>query len=337
MSVSDVRISQLLREYDEARTTAEALARDRKQLIYERLPRIQAIDQELESLGLRAVQTYLKTGKNKELVLSSLKQNNQQLRLEKKRLLEQSGYPADFMEVHYRCSLCQDTGYVNGQKCRCLQQRLIDLAYDRSNLKTILQRENFSTFNLSRFSAEITPGEGHSPLDNVQQIRELVFSYIRQFPNVTPANLLFYGSTGTGKTFFCNCIAKALLDRGFTVLYMTAYELCSAFESYRFRDKSKPLPADHSIQEMIHDIDLLIIDDLGTEFSTALSVSDLFYCINQRILLQKATIISTNLGLSQIAKVYTDRMASRISGSYQLLKLYGPDLRLPFSSNSSQK
>lgn len=328
MSVSDTRIAQILREYDELRTNAEAQARARKEAIYARLPRIRAIDQELDSFGLRAVQTYLKTGKDKNLILHTLKSQNQNLLAEKRGLLADAGYPPNFLEIQYRCPVCKDTGYVDGQKCRCLQQRLIELAYDRSNLKAVLQRENFSTFNLNRFSSDITPSEGHSPLENVKLVRDHVLQYVEQFPNARPSNLLFYGSTGTGKTFFCNCIAKSVLDKGYTVLYLTAYELCSAFEAFRFRDKTKSAPEDGSIQDLIQDIDLLIIDDLGTEFSTALSVSDLFYCINQRILLQKATIISTNLGLSQIAKVYTDRMASRISGNYQLLKLYGPDLRL---------
>lgn len=330
MSVSDTRISQLLREYDEVRSAAEASARDRKQLIYARIPRIMEIDQELDAFGLRAVQTYLRSGKNKDLVLNSLRETNQRLLSEKNMLLTQAGYPADYLEVHYRCSICRDTGYVDGQKCRCLQQKLIEQAYDTSNIKSILQRENFSTFNLNRFSNEAAVGEPLSPLENIKLVRDHVFSYIREFPNSTPSNLLFYGTTGTGKTFFCNCIAKALLDRGYTVLYMTAYELCSAFESFRFRDKSRPVLEESSIQDLIQNIDLLIIDDLGTEFSTALSVSDLFYCVNQRILLQKATIISTNLSLSQISKVYSDRMFSRISGNYQLLKLFGPDLRLHF-------
>ena len=330
MSVSDVRISQLLREYDEIRSAAEAAARVRKQLVYKRIPRILEIDQELDSFGLRAVQTYLRSGKNKEAVLSSLKQNNQKLLAEKTQLLTQAGYPSDFLDVHYRCPICRDTGYVDGKKCHCLQQKLIEQAYDTSNIKSVLQRENFSTFHLNRFSNEPVPGEPLTPLENIKLVRDHVFSYIRDFPHVIPANLLFYGTTGTGKTFFCNCIAKALLDRGYTVLYMTAYELCSAFESFRFRTKSRSVSEESSIQDLIQNIDLLIIDDLGTEFSTALSVSDLFYCINQRILLQKATIISTNLGLSQISRVYSDRMFSRISGSYQLFKLFGPDLRLHF-------
>lgn len=330
MSISDAFMSQLLREYDQRRFAAEAAARDRKQLIYTRIPRIQAIDQEIDSFGLRATKTYLQTGKNKALVLASLKETNQRLLAEKRQLLAQAGYPSDFLDIRYRCPICCDTGYVDGQKCRCLQQRLIELAYDQSNIKAVLQRENFSTFDLNRFSSAPIAGESLTPLQNTKLIRDHVFSFIEQFPKASPANLFFYGSSGTGKTFFCNCIAKALLDRGYTVLYMTSYELCSAFEAFRFRNKAQSASEGSSIQEMVRDIDLLIIDDLGTEFSTALSVSDLYYCINQRILLEKSTIISTNLGLSQISKAYSERTFSRISGNYRLIRFFGPDLRIPF-------
>ena len=112
MSVSDTRIIQLLREYDAARSAAESAARDRKQLIYTRIPRIMEIDQELDSFGLRAVQTYLRSKKNKELVLRSLKESNHKLLAEKNQLLLEAGYAADYLDVHYRCPICQDTGYI---------------------------------------------------------------------------------------------------------------------------------------------------------------------------------------------------------------------------------
>lgn len=310
------------------RSAAEAQALQRRQQLYRHIPRIKAIDRELEAFGLRAVQTYLRTGTDKALVISELKQQNQRLLSEKQQLMASAGYPDDYLAVQYHCPLCRDTGYVDGQKCRCLRQRLIDLAYDRSNLKAVLQRENLATFSLARFSSDPVSGEPYSPSENARQVHEFVLHFIQNFPQNTPANLLFYGPTGTGKTFFCNCIAKALLDAGFIVLYMTASELCSAFESFRFRDKSRSASGD--IHELIDDSDLLIIDDLGTEFTTALSSSDMFQCINQRLLHQKSTIISTNLNLSQISRVYTDRIASRISGSYRLIKLYGPDLRRQF-------
>ncbi len=330
MSISEVHIAQLLRDYESLRSAAESQALQRKQQLYRHIPRIQSIDQELEAFGLRAVQTYLRTGADKTRLLSELKQQNNRLLAEKHQLMTSAGYPDDYLTVQYHCSLCHDTGYVDGKKCRCLRQRLIDLAYDRSNLKSVLQKENLSTFSFTRFSADPISGEPCSPLENIKQVHEFILHFIQNFPQNSPANLLFYGPTGTGKTFFCNCIAKALLDAGFIVLYMTASELCSAFEAFRFRDKSRSGSGESNIHELIEDSDLLIIDDLGTEFTTALSSSDMFQCINKRLLHQKATIISTNLNLSQISKVYTDRVASRISGSYRLIKLYGPDLRRQF-------
>lgn len=191
MSVSDTRITQLLREYEAVRSAAESAARDRKQLIYSRIPRIMEIDQELDSFGLRAVQTYLRSGKNKELVISSLKEVNRKLLAEKAQLLTETGYPTDYLDIHYRCPICQDTGYVEGQKCRCLQQKLIEQAYDKSNIKSLLQRENFATFNLNRFSNDPIPGEPLTPLENIKLVRDRVFNYINDFPKSQPGNLLF--------------------------------------------------------------------------------------------------------------------------------------------------
>ncbi len=328
MPVPDSLIRTLLSEYEQRRTVAQQQAQDRKTALYRRIPRLQAIEEELEAIGLRAVRRYLQSSSmSKEQIMTSLKQDNERLLAEKRRLLSEAGVSEEDLAVHYQCPICQDTGYVGGQKCRCLQQRLIDYAYDQSNLKKIIRTENFSTFDLQRFSTAIPYGESHSPRDNAAQVRELTQAYARQFPENSPRNLFFYGVSGTGKTFFCNCIAKAVLDAGYTALYLTAYDFCSAMEAYRFRDKSAAAPSP-SIHDLIRDIDLLIIDDLGTEFNTALSVSDLFYGVNQRLLQQKSTIISTNLSLEQIEKVYTERMASRIAGNYRLIKLFGPDLRL---------
>ena len=333
MSLSTRYTTQILNEYQQRRGRAEEEAKQRRRQIEAAIPRMRFILSELENTGLHAVQAAWKTGNGmsdpaeRQRLLKELRTNNQKLLLEKTALLKNAGYPADYLDVHYTCPDCQDTGFQGNQKCRCFKQRLIELAYQQSNLKSVLSRENFDSFNLNRFSEEPTPGEISSPRENVRRICRLSQDYARCFPNNTPANLLFYGGIGTGKTFLSNCIAKAVLDRGFTVLYLSAYDLCNAFEKYHFGSKTET-PAEDSIQSLVSDTDLLIIDDLGTEFSTSLTITALFYCINQRLLMQKSTIISTNLNLEQLSTLYSERVVSRIVGNYQLLKFYGPDLRL---------
>ena len=157
-------------------------------------------------------------------------------------------------------------------------------------------------------------------------VYDICVGFIEKF-DFEKRNLLFYGSAGLGKTFLCNCIAKELLDKGYTVLYLTAPQLFKLFDEARFHredlgDDSK------DILETLRSTDLLIIDDLGTESSNAPSISEFFDVLNARYLNQLSTIISTNLAPNEWSNYYSDRIISRIFGNYTTLKFYGQDIRL---------
>ena len=139
-----------------------------------------------------------------------------------------------------------------------------------------------------------------------------------------PKNIFFYGNTGVGKTFLSNCIAKELLDAGYSVIYFTAFQLFDILSKGVFEKDADAIAA----HQNIFDCDLLIIDDLGTELSNSFTTSQLFLCVNERILRQKSTIISTNLNLEQIAEIYSERTLSRISSNYSFIKLFGDDIRI---------
>lgn len=149
--------------------------------------------------------------------------------------------------------------------------------------------------------------------------------FINEFDSVF-SNLFFYGDTGVGKTFLSNCIAKELLDTGHSVIYFTAFQIFDVFEQNTFhKSTTENIIAAH---QNIFDCDLLIIDDLGTEMPNSFTVSQLFLCLNERILRRKSTIISTNLTLNKVAEIYSERTFSRISSSYVILKLFGDDIRI---------
>lgn len=196
--------------------------------------------------------------------------------------------------------------------------------YTQSNLKSVLEKENFSTFSFSYYSDEQTnPATGLSARETAQnavaECRNFIAGFTKEF-----SNLFLYGDTGVGKTFLSNCVAKELLDRGHSVIYFTAFELFHVFEKNVFeRAQDMALP-----YQNIFDCDLLIIDDLGTELSNSFTVSQLFLCLNERILRKKSTIISTNLGLNQLAEIYSERTFSRISSNYTMIKLFGDDIRI---------
>ena len=161
-------------------------------------------------------------------------------------------------------------------------------------------------------------------MENILNVTNDISGFIEDFPSAR--NLLFYGDTGVGKTYLTHCIAKALLDKGYSVLYLTAIDLFDIFSKYAFDNDNE---ADYrEAFSQILDCDLLIIDDLGTELANSFTNSRLFYCINERIILEHSTIISTNLDLQGLMNAYSERIFSRITMSYNIYKIFGEDIRL---------
>ena len=159
----------------------------------------------------------------------------------------------------------------------------------------------------------------------MEQVVATCRGFVEKF-DTEHGNLLFTGPTGVGKTFLTNCIAKELIDKYCSVIYLSANDLFEVFSKNRFEY--------HTEEEMkgmyqyILECDLLIIDDLGTELNNSFTSSQLFYCINERLNSQKSTIISTNLNMNQVADIYSERVLSRISNSYNIIKLFDDDIRL---------
>lgn len=330
MPITEYDFTHILAEYDALRKQAKDDQDLRIQRVYQRIPEIQAIDKEIEGFGFRAMKEYLRTRTDPHKLIQDIRKNVEELVARKDALLSGAGFPSDYMDLQYRCPICKDTGYVDNQKCRCLKQRLIEFAYEQSGLGTSYDKENFDTFDLDRFSSVPAEPGGISPRDNMLQIRDTVLRAVNSFSETSEMNFLFYGTTGTGKTFLCNCIARELLERGYTVLYLSAYDFCIAMNDFRFRWRNESSDESASrLMELIDTCDLLIIDDLGTEGTTSFSVPDLLHCINKRIQEYRSTIISTNLNMQQIRKLYSDRLLSRITGHYQLFRFFGPDLRRP--------
>lgn len=184
--------------------------------------------------------------------------------------------------------------------------------------------ESFSAFRREYYSTQRSGREKLSPRENIENVLSASHSFIESFDSKPGQNLLIYGNAGVGKTFLSNCIAGELLNRGKGVIYLTAYQFFDQLADYTFRrgaNNAQTLPA------FLH-CDLLIIDDLGTELNNSFINSQLFLCINERILNKKSTIISTNLSLEQINRSYTERVFSRIIQSYTLLHIYGEDIRI---------
>ncbi len=320
MALNNSQYDAIMRDYQRLQSAHRHELDDRIQEAYQRFPRLQEIQAQIASKSVACGKQLLS---GDEQALDRLKKHIQSLSAERAVILQKGGYPANYLELTYTCPHCKDTGYIENQKCQCFKKAEIDLLYTQSNLQGILEEENFSTFSYEYYSDEIKDASGKSSLERIHRVTDICHQFIRDFDQ-TFSNLFFYGDTGVGKTFLSHCIAKELLDTTHSVIYFSAQELFQNFADRRFNRTSEPMDAaDH-----IYDCDLLIIDDLGTELTNAFVNAELFSCINERLINQKSTIISTNLPLESFASVYSERIFSRISNAYTMLKLFGKDIRV---------
>lgn len=313
------------REYEQSRSRHAADLRSRREAVYSRVPRIQSIEEEMSLLGIRIGGLVLREPHRTAELLEELKKKLKLLREEKEMLLSAHGFTKQTLSMEYDCTQCKDTGYIGTQQCACMKQKLMNLAYDQSNIRQIIAVENFDAFSIEYYSDEIDSRIGESPREHMRDIFRICLGFTTNFDHQF-TNLLLHGSTGLGKTFLCNCIAKELLDKGHTVLYLTAGQLFKQIEKLRF-DKSEEEEKEDYMEDIL-DVDLLIIDDLGTEFTTILSTSELFQIINTRLLQKKPVVISTNLAPNNMVDLYSDRLVSRLLGEYQVLELVGADIRM---------
>ena len=318
---------EVMQSYEASRNLAEALLDERRESINKNFPRIAEIDRSLSSIGLSLAKLAIA---NDEPGLQQARANIEALKQEKAAILATGGIPDDYLTAVYHCMICSDTGYkpsLPGQlpeRCSCLRQKLVEAYYSLSNIKGILEEENFDTFDSRCFSPNIIETEGISPLTNMQAIYRMATEFVQDF-NTRFDNLLLYGRTGLGKTFVCHCIAKDLLDAGHTVLYLTAPRLFKVIEDSRFNRDALEEPDE--MLEAVTDVDLLILDDLGAEFTTVVTSSALFDIVNQRLLAKKPTVISTNLSPKDLEQYYSERIVSRFTGYYRMLKFFGNDIR----------
>ena len=294
---------------------------ERRKTAYAKIPRLPEIDGDIASISVQKARDMLNGGPHAGL---DLRAAIAELAQERTALLVSNGFPADYLEPSYDCPLCRDTGYIDGKKCVCFKKAEASLLYTQSRLDEILDKENFDTFSLEYYSDDIiNNATGLTSRQTAHAALQRCRSFTETF-GIRFDNLFFYGDTGVGKTFLSHCIARELLDRSFCVIYFTAFDLFELFARHTFSgsDEAK------EVHSNIFNCDLLIIDDLGTELTNSFVASQLFLCINERILRKKSTIISTNLTLDRFAETYSERTFSRISSNYTIIKLFGSDIRI---------
>lgn len=290
-------IAELLAEYDQARASAEAKAALKREEIVQKAPLYGRIGSEIARIAVESIQA----GQDPAPKV-------QALRARAKEELAKAGYSQEDLQPPYRCPLCRDTGYVETPRkrfCECFQKRLQERVVQRSGLGSA-PGHTFDHFDLDVFSDEAQEGS-LSQRETMRRLRRFAESYADAFPNNEKRDLTFTGPTGLGKTFLADCIAARVLERGFTVLRMTAFRLMEALRRHHMgRDEENLL-------DVMLTADLLLIDDLGTEpLLENVSIEYLFAILNERQQAQRATLVATNLTLPELRARYTERITSRL-------------------------
>lgn len=312
--------SEILKIYDNIRDNEVKALKARKAEISEKYPEITELDNKIQKLSLQMSLSIIKSEDAKK-TLNEFKENITDLRVKKCEMLVERGYNPEYLNLHYQCNRCQDTGFIGPQKCVCYKEKLVRLYYKDSELENTVKYNNFNNFDLNLFSNHRLGGEKYSPRKNMENNLEYILDdFIPNF-SIISTNLLFYGNPGSGKTYLSYCIAKAILDKGYLVVYKTSDELIKNLRDIRFNNN-------YNLESLLLNCDLLIIDDLGAEHLNEFSITELFNIINKRILTKKKMLISTNLTLQGITKQYSERIASRLIGDFKLCKFYSEDIRI---------
>ena len=328
--MADSILKNILSQYNQKKISAEYEAEQRKQDIYKRYPKLQDIDDKLTKLAISTTKSLINN--NEKELLKELNENINHLKEEKNKILKSLNIENDYFEPRYECKLCKDTGYITNKDytttmCSCLKQKLYDEQYNKANISN-LDTQNFNNFSDLLYSDKVDENKYRtniSPRENINLIKDICQRFIDNFDDKNQKNLLFTGNTGLGKTFLSSCIANEIIKKGKNVLYQTAPVMLDSIIDYRFGKSNST-----NILASILNVDLLIIDDLGTECMNNMKFSEMFNIINTRLLNQNKitkTIISTNLSLKELYANYDERIVSRIVGNYDICYFFGDDIR----------
>lgn len=305
---------------DRRKERATLEAQDRADELCAKIPELNTINRKLAQIGLNISKTFFASQNPKEDI-DRLRTESLALQEEKKNLLKKNGYDENALAIKYTCPACEDTGFINGRRCKCFINLLKDIEREKIEKIAPLKECTFETFN-TLYYPEISEKNEESPRKKVEKIKSSCIKYATNFSK-NSKNLFFMGGTGLGKTHLSLAIANVAINKGYSVIYGTAQNILGDLQNENFGRLDNLKYRENEIL----DVDLLILDDLGTEFKSAYTVSCLYNIINTRLSAKLPTIISTNYSIDEIEKIYDQRTTSRIIGGYSTLVLTGNDIR----------
>ncbi len=320
MAYKPIVYQKAINMLERRREQATLEANSRMLEITEKLPEISEIQNKLSAIGFSISKLFFK-GTNIEEEVQKLRKESLELQKRKKEILVKNGYDEDALTIKYHCSACNDTGYIKERMCNCHRELLKEIERDSLRKIAPLDVSTFETFDVRYYPDEVMEN-GVSPRQKAEKILNQCRLYAQSF-NVHSPNLMFMGGTGLGKTHLSLSIANVAINKGYSVIYGTSQNILSDLQSENF---GKTENIYYNEYDVLH-TDLLIIDDLGTEYRNQYSIACLYNIINTRLLRNKPIIISTNANFDDLSEAYDQRITSRISGEYSTLTLEGNDIR----------
>lgn len=319
----------------QARRDAQAKALDlRRQKIFEEHPILEELNQKISLKHLSISKNQLFGDKN---LLEKEQLELKELQDKRDLYLQAHHIDKGDLSLQYYCAICKDRGYIEDEQgisnCACMLKIQEDLRYGQAHLSKRIVKENFDSFNLRIFDNEkkyeLILGSGiyRTELENIMAIRKVAENFVERFDESKIKSLFFYGKVGLGKSFMCSCIAKALFDKGKTVLYFTMNELVDMMQLYSFNREvffERYTMEDYFALERA---DLLILDDLGAELTNSFVKTALFNIINARMINGKKMVISTNLTPDEVMERYDERISSRLMEYMDFYRFFGENKR----------
>ena len=319
MGYNQENYTRIRKEYANKYLIAREAADRRRAEVLAAIPELAAIDRALGQTGL-AVMAAAAQGEDVEAKVAEVRMQNLALQEEKRRILMEHGYPADYTEVHYECPLCMDEGFYNFKICTCMKKKLVEAAYESSGMADLLRTQSFENFDLTYYADQPKTAA------HMKRVYEICKTYAEQFDPAKCDNLILSGGTGLGKTHLSTSMAKCIIEKGCDVFYTSMTNMIADFEMQRYGNS---LGGDTGLgTSQYFDCDLLILDDLGTEIINQFTATVLYNVINTRLNRKKSTIINTNFTSDELQQKYASRITSRLLGEYRQLPFVGRDVRM---------
>ena len=297
----------------------------RKERFFQKYPQAQELERKLSYTMTKLIRIMLTNKADLQTSMQNLKEENLSIQKELRQIYAKAGISEKALEPHFVCDKCKDRGNIDGKVCDCYKQLVKEIAYNQLNQLSPLKLSSFDTFSLQYYRNDVKNERNISEREQMKIYFEKCKAYAKNFRPTNSRSIIMRGDTGLGKTHLSLAIASEVIKKGFGVIYCSAPDILSKLEKEQFR-KSYQQP-EETVEDTLKECDLLILDDIGSEFSTAFTKNKIYNLINFRLSCNRPTIISTNLKFEELEQMYSQRLISRIIGEYMAFNFVGRDIR----------